>query len=328
MGSVNTEMPSLADLAAMQMPDGDLLPVVNMLTTGHPILEGAIFKEGNLSTGHKFVQMTELPSVDWRQYNQGVLPTKGRGAPITETCGQLYGLSKVDVELAALGGNEQAHRASSDKLFVEAMRRKASRAYIYQSAKTDPETMHGFFPRMDALSGAFGEQIINSGISHSGNDQASVLIVNWHPDKCFGIVPKGIPAGLQVKDLGERLVRDGDGREYTAWVTKFVWHLGLCVQDPRCVVRIANIDTGNIAKTGKLFITDLIDGCEQLDNADEGRVEIYMPRKLRTYLRHQQLDNAAYQINFETVAGHRVMTFGGYPVKRVDQMLITEAPVA
>jgi hypothetical protein len=329
MASVNADLPTLADVAATQAPDGEQLPLVNMLVADHPILEHAVFQEGNLANGHKFFQTSELPSVDFRSYNQGVAVTKGRGAPVTETCGQLYGLSKVDVELAGLGGNDQAYRLMQDKLFIEAMRRKASQAFIYQNADTDPETMHGFIPRLDALSGAFGDQIIDSGVSaNPAGSQASILIVNWHPSKVFGIVPKGVPAGLQTKDLGERLVRDADNKEYTAWVTKFVWQLGLCVMDPRAVVRIANIDISELVVTGKKLIDALINGVEQIENPNEGRTVIYMPRSIRTYLRHQMIDRSSYQITFDTTGGKPVMRFGEFPVHRVDQMLLTEGVVA
>lgn len=327
--AVNDELPSILDHAKRMDPDGKVAPIVEMLMGRNAVLQDAVFQEGNLTTGHRITTRSDLPSVAWRRFNEGVPPSKSRTDQLDETCGMLSGLSKVDTDLAKLGGNEKAFRLSEDKAFMQSMNKEVERAFIYASTKETPEKMHGFIPRLDALSGNWGEQVINSQIAHSGDDQASVLFVCWSPETVFGITPKGMPGGLESKDLGEVLTQDAAGNEFTAWVTKWTWKLGLCIKDPRYVVRLANIDTSAIAKTGKLLIEDMIQAQEQIEDEQMGRCAIYCNRKIRTYLRLQATDSTKNStITFDDIGGKRVLTFGGWPVRRTDALLNTESVVA
>jgi hypothetical protein len=329
VATINATNPTLADLAQRMDPNGAIPTIVESMKERTPLLEDMTWVEGNLPTGHVFTHRTGLPGLTWRNYNQGVAPTKSRTNQITETCGMLNGMSRVDVELANINGNAPAFRASEDSAFVQAFHHDLEDALFYSSLATHPGQIHGLSPRFDLTSGTGGEQILLHG-SASGADQASIWLIVWSPETVFGIVPKGSKAGLQSKDMGEQLVNDAAGNPYRAYVTDWQWKMGLCVKDSRYVCRIANIDTGsNLATTGKLLIDSMIRASEEkVQDLNAGRAAFYVNRKIGTYLRLQALATANATLTVESVAGKPVTMLGGIPIRRTDALLNTEAVIS
>ena len=77
---------------------------------------------------------------------------------------------------------------------------------------------------------------------------------------------------------------------------------------------------------------DLIDlmtqAIELIPNTGMGRAALYMPRKLRSFLRRQITNKvAASTLSMDEVAGKKVVTFDGIPCRRTDALLLTEARV-
>jgi hypothetical protein len=59
-----------------------------------------------------------------------------------------------------------------------------------------------------------------------------------------------------------------------------------------------------------------------------GRAVLYMPRKIRSFLRRQITNKvAASTLTMEQVGGKSVVAFDGVPCRRVDALLLTEARV-
>jgi hypothetical protein len=128
--------------------------------------------------------------------------------------------------------------------------------------------------------------------------------------------------------MGQVMTEDEDGNEFNAYVGIWKWRCGLVVEDARYVVRLANIDTSAIAKTGKLLIQDMIDAAHQLFDR-QGRCAIYCNRKIATYLHQQALDstiNSTFSI--DRAGGAEVVNFLGMPIRQTDALLNTEDVVA
>ncbi len=255
----SNDLPTLLDLTKSMAPDGTALDVVDALSRNNPFLENLVFKQGNTPTGHIFGALNGLPPIAWRRFNEGVPAGKSKKDQITESCGMLTGISKVDSALADLNGDAATFRAGEDKAFISAFKNELETGFFYHSTKTAPEKFMGLSPRLDALSGIpYSSQVINAtaGGAASGNDSTSVWAMVSSPETVFGITPKNLPGGLKMKDLGERLVKDDNNNEFVALVSTWDWRVGLCVQDARYVVRLANIDTSGIvkAKTAMLSI--------------------------------------------------------------------------
>lgn len=327
--ALNSENPTLLDMIKAKDPDGSVAKVVELLTKKCPLLEDMTWKEGNLDTGHRVTSRTGLPSIGWRGFNEGVAAGKSRRDQFDETCGMLEGRSQVDCEEADLNGNAAAFRASEDMAFMASFQHELERAMFYESTLTSPKKILGLSPRLDLTTGSYGDQIYDSQISSSGNDQTSIWFIVWSPETVFGIVPKGSKAGISHHDMGEQMVADEAGNRYRAYETVWNWKAGLCVRDARYVVRLANIDTSAIAATGKLLIEDMIGAYHRLQDTTSGRLVIYANRTVATYLHLQAADTVKNStLSIENIGGKPVTTFLGAPIRIADQLLNTEAVVS
>lgn len=335
--AVNDSNPSFADALKRMDPNGTMAPIVEQLQRETPELMDASVVEGNLPTGHRITYRDALPTPTWRMANQGIPGSKSRTQQVDEQCGQLSAKSQVDPDVARLSASEQAFRMSEDKAFVASMGNEVATGIWYHNTNTNPEKFEGFGPRLASTTGLYGGQVVDSQIAASGSDQASVYWVCWGPRGAYLIFPKGQKAGLEMEDMGKQLVPDENANTYPAWVTIWKWHVGLCVEDYRQVVRVANIDTSAVSETGSLLLQDLVKGYYQVRNPNMGRLTMYCNRKIATYLASQMIfsgntvsasnvaggaGNIQYRNDLET--GRQYMTFMGCPVRLTDQLLNTE----
>lgn len=324
---------TLADWAKRVDPNGQVPAVAELLSQTNEVLEDCVFTEGNLPTGHRLVIRTGLPVVYWRSLNLGVPISKATTATVDESCGILEARSHIDVELARLNGNTAAFRLSEDTAFLEAMNQAQAGTLFYGNPATDPRQYLGLAPRYGTISGAGNAQnIIDAGGTASNN--TSIYLVVWGPETVFCPFPKGSTAGLMHKDLGEESVPDANNNFYQALRTLYQWKNGLAVKDWRYVVRICNINTANL--TGEVAAADLVKlmtrALDRIPNLSMGRAAFYMNRTVFSMLRVQALNKSQNAITIEdalTQFGRpaKWTSFLGVPLRKVDQLLNTEARV-
>jgi len=333
MATLSAGQLTLADWAKRLDPDGRIPAVAELLTQSNEILEDAVFMEGNLPTGHRVVIRTGLPAVYWRSINQGVPVSKSTTAQVDEACGILEARSHVDTELVTLNGNASAFRLSEDTAFLEAMNQTQAGTMFYGNPGSDPRQYLGLGPRYGTISGAGNAQnIIDAGGTSSNN--ASIYLVVWGENTVFCPFPKGSQAGLTHKDLGEIHVSDASGNFYQALASLYNWKNGLVVKDWRYIVRICNINTANlIAQSAAAdLITLLSRSLDRIPSLSMGRAAFYMNRTLYSMLRVQALNKSNYAVTIEKGLNQfgtpqAWAAFEGVPLRRVDQLLNTEARV-
>jgi hypothetical protein len=319
-------MPTLADLAKSRDPDGAQAALIEQLERTNAFLPDAVWKEGNLPTGHRVAARTGLPSVGWRAYNEGVAASKSRRDTFDETCGMLEGHTLVDCELAGLYSDPAAFRYSEEQGMLQAMNAEMEYGMIYHSTKTAPEKFHGLAPRLNATTDPYGGQIVDSQIAATDSDQTSVWLVVWGPNTVFGIFPKGSVAGLTPHDMGEQMVADSSGNRFRAYETVWNWKIGLVVADARYFARLANIDTSAIAKSGKLLIEDMISLYYAVKDVRAGRAAFYCNRLVHEYLHNQAVDTVKNSsLSIDNIGGQPIVRFLGIPVRMTDAILNTEA---
>ncbi len=330
MAALNQGNPTLIDELRRMDPNGAIAQMVEPLKQATPLLEDMTWQEGNLPTGHQFTSRTALPTLAWRKFNEGTAPSKSRSDQVTESCGMLSGQSVVDVQLAKLNGNEAAFRGSEDMGFLQSYGLTLESSLFYASTKTNPERIMGLAPRLDLSAGnPAATQIVKSGVAAAANANTSIWICCWSPDTMFGVYPKGSKAGLEHKDMGEQYVVDSGGtNRFRAYVTDWMWKVGLCVKDSRYLIRLCNIGVANIVGTGSLLIQDLIRAVNQLQDLNHGRLVIYCNRTIMTYLQLQSVDTVKNStLTYDNVGGKPVLQFMGIPIKRTDALVNTEATV-
>lgn len=318
------------DIANRLGPDDKIAAIIEMLNQTNEILDDMQSSEGNLITGHKSIIRTGLPTATWRLLNYGVQPSKSQTTSVTDTTGMLEAYAEVDKELADLNGNTASFRLSEDKAFLESMNQEMTETLFYGNTEVDPEKFTGLSPRYSELSEddtKAGYNIIDAG--GTGSDNTSIWLVVWSPETIFGLYPKGSVAGFKHQDLGEETLTDAAGGLYQGYRSHYQWKIGLCVRDWRYAVRIANIDwSATITDTSAPdLVKFMIDAIEMIPNLSMGRPVFYMRREIRTALRHQIRTDSNVNLTVDTVAGKRVVSFDEIPVKRVDQLIATEARI-
>ena len=333
MAVLATTSLTLADWAKRIDPEGRVPVVAELLSQSNQVLEDAVFIPGNLPTGHRVVIRTGLPTVYWRAINQGVPPSKSTTAQVDEACGMLEAFSEMDVDLAELNGNTDEFRLSEDIPFLEAMNQEMAQKLFYGNPATDPKYFLGIMPRYGAISGAGNAQnIIDAG--GTASDNASIVLVGWGENTVFCPFPKGSKAGLIHEDLGIETVNNPDGSRLRAYRTRYQWKNGLVVKDWRYIVRIANIKIG--ALTSNTSPADIISfmsrSLDRIPNFGMCKPVFYMNRTLYSFLRLQALNKSQNAIAVEQGLNQfgtpmRWLSFEGVPIRRVDQLLNTEARV-
>jgi hypothetical protein len=338
MATINTNFPSLVDVAKRLGPDGYIMDVLELLQQINPILYDMAFREGNLATGHTFGVRTALPTPTWRRYNQGVDPHKSQSETYTESCGMLEDFSKIDCALAALNGNGPAYRLSENRAFLQGFNNEVVRAILYESVGTNPERIQGIFTRLNSITGnpAAGQiikaDVVGGGAAASGTDSTSILGIGWGEHTVYGIFPKGSQGGLQHEDLGKQLARDANNREFTAWVDHWKWDLGVAVEDYRYVTRVCNIDT-SLWSAGMATGPDLtlcfdaaLDGIRETNTVNP---VLYCRKETFTMWRQQLIKKGTANLLEWVQRGNRKdWSYMGFPIVRTDAISLTEAEVS
>jgi hypothetical protein len=339
MAALSTTALTLADWAKRIDPDGKVPTIAELLSQSNEILEDCVFMEGNLPTGHRSVIRTGLPTVYWRAINQGIPTSKSTTAQVDEACGMLEAYSEVDKDLAELNGNTGQFRLSEDTAFLEAMNQTQAQTLFYGNPGTDPKQFLGLATRYSSTTAGNGQNILSAG--GSGSDNTSIYLVVWGENTVFCPFPKGSKAGLNHEDLGLNTVWDNAGARYQAYRTHYQWKNGLVVKDWRYVVRIANIDVSDLiaqsgtqaASASTAIIKLMARALYRIPNMAMGRAAFYMNRTVHSGLALAAMDKSQYVLKIEqglTQFGtpSSYLSFLGVPLRRVDQLLNTEAVVS
>ena len=347
MATLGTGQLTLLDFAKRTDPNGSTAAVAELLSQYNDVLEDAVFKEGNLPTGHRVTVRTGLPTVYWRQLNTGVPPSKSTTAQVDEPAAILEAYSQIDKDLAMLNGNTAAFRMSEDSAFIEAMAQEQAQTLFYGNVASDMKEYTGLATRYSSSSAGNGQNVLLGG--GAGSDNTSIYLVGWGENSVFCTYPKGSKAGLQVDDLGEDRVADGAGGYYQALVSHYQWKNGLVVKDWRYAVRVANIDVSNL--TGESSAANLVKlmtkALWRLPSWNNIRPCFYANRTVYEMLMIQALNASGGGVGAagavaNSIAGNlsirdslnqfgttqRTLMFMGFPMRVCDQILNTETLIS
>ena len=334
MATLSVQNPTLLDLAKATDPDGGIADIVEILAETNEVLDDMTWVQGNLTTGNRTSIRTGLPTPTWRKMYGGVQPDKGTQAQVDDTTGMLEAYAEVDKALADLSNNTAAFRMVEEKAHLEGLNQEIVDTLFYGNEDSEPEAFTGLAPRFNDTTAANGDNIIAGG--GSGSDNASIWLVVWSPQTCFGIIPKGSIAGLQRTDLGEVTLEDASDGSNTgrmqAYRTLYRWDAGLCVRDWRYVVRIANIDKSLLLKdaaSGADLPDLMFQAMTQVPNLSLGRAAWYMSRNTMSFVRRQATNGTSGStLTIENVGGKMLTMFSGIPLRRCDSLSADEATVS
>jgi hypothetical protein len=323
---------TLADWAKRTEPDGGITTdIVEMLKQTNEMLEDMVWAEANGPTFHRCVVRTGLPTATYRQYYQGVAPSKSTTVQVDESIGMLEARSVVDKDLAELNGDLNAFRMTEAGPFVEAMNQTQQDTIIYGSIASDPKTFNGLAGRYDLTTDASGENIVSG--AGAGSDNTSIWLIGWSTNTVYGVFPKGSRAGLNHEDLGiDHNTPDTQStvRYFSAYHDKWEWKAGLVVRDWRYAVRICNIDVSDlVAESSAADILKLMTvAVHKIPQMSAVRPAFYCNRTVLTMLDIQAQNKSNVYLNVGEEEGRPKISFRGIPIRKCDLIRVNEATVS
>lgn len=334
MSVLATTHPTLMDVTKRLDPGGSIDQIVEILNQTNEVLDDAVWLEGNLPTGHRSTIRTGLPAPTWRKLYGGVQPTKSRTAQVTDTAGMMEAYAEVDKALADLNGNTAAFRLSEDRAHIEGMAQDLASSVFYADEAVTPEKFTGLSARFNSLSAENGQNINASAADGSNATNTSIWFVGWGPNSVFMTYPKGSKGGLQHTDKGQVTIEnvDGNGGRMEAYRTHYRQDAGLVLKDWRYVFRI-QVDFAELTKDAATGadLTDLMtDAMSYIPSLAGIRGAWYVSRRVWSFLKRQanaKVKNSTLTVEQVTNQNRSVVFFEGFPVRRVDALLHTEAKV-
>jgi hypothetical protein len=310
---------TLREIIARKDPDGDLMPITETLTKRNAFLQDMPWLPTNDATSHKTNTRNYMPGGTRRRYNQGTAPKASATDPRLNVTTTVEGFSEVDELLGEDSGDVGTLRAQEGFAFHEQFAIDAADDFIYGNEATDIDNMTGFFPRMDAIDNV---RVLDNG--GTGSDLMSALIVQPGPGQVYAIYPKYGMAGMNREDLGKVLTKDSNGRNIRQWTEQFTWRYGLCVEDDRCIARIANIETSGAVNIFNFEI--FIDAMTQMKIGAD--TVIYVSRKLWAQIQKEAINKPNNFLTMANVFGDGdIPTINNVPVRLAEGLSETESAV-
>lgn len=324
---------TLLDYAKSKDPDGTQAQVIELMNEFSPVLQDAPAFPANAPYGNRTTLRRSLPAVGTAKINKGVTKSKSATDQRVDAIGFFSGRSEVDARIRKVEGDAAfaQKRRGEDMAFEEALAQLITNTVFYGDQKTDEASFDGLAPRMGALATAItGSQVLSQG-SVSGSDGCSLYVVDWGERAAHLIFPPNTVAGLDVQDLGEIPVNDADSASFQAGVTVYEWFVGLAVKDPRHIARLANIDLSDAGvdspTQGKLF-DNLEKIMSKMPEPGMANRVIYCPLSLYAAFLKQARTVSNLALSMGEYLGKPTPMFWGYPLRRSDQLSITEATVS
>lgn len=327
-------MDTLYDVARVTGPDGKPMKIAQILEQKNDILLDAPFYPTNQSMSMVATRVASEPAGSWIGFNEGGSIEKPSNEQITDSCGMLEAWSEVECKIAELSGNWQKYLEQRDRAFIGGLSKTMAYAFIYNSVLTgNSKSFHGLAPRLASL----GDQVITGGSTDT--DNTSIYCVQWGEDKVHGIYPKDLPAGLNYEFKGKCTIEPASGKRMDVYRGKYDWYMGLHVVDPRCIVRIPNIDVSALKTAGDTSDTSanieklMSQALDALPDT-EGNVCFYMNKTVLSMLRVKLMNKSnTYLTVDDWVRGNTLlrrgrMSFMGFPIGRCDQITNAEALVS
>lgn len=343
------QWPTIVDVASRMGADGKPLFVAEMLSQTNEMLDDLPWVPGNEMAAHEFVFRESIPAGSWVGYNMGTGYSKSTTGKARIALATLQAWSQVDDNLARDSGDITAFRESEDIAIMEGLSQTWAEALVYGNSVANPAQFMGlapFYNTSNKNSAANANNVISGG--GTGSSNTSFWLVGWREGTMFGVFPRGWHEGLQMEDKGDVVPGlDSLGNPYPAWTSFFRWRGGLCPQDWRNCVRIANLDTTaaglagpNAADLFALLIQAMRlfpaagraqSGITKTDAAKDAsmgvRLVLYTNRTGGHYLDLQAVRDRNVLLSSTDYAGNPTIVFRGIPVKTVDQILNTEAAI-
>lgn len=314
-----------ASIMTQYSVDGTLLRQLNALTEVNDMIADALVREATNIDSDQVSRVTSLPAPYWHKLGEGLTATYAHDQQNTEGIAMLRNQYRGNVEIVSRQPNPGEYMSRKEQLYLEAMNQEIQNTLIYGDSGTAPE-------EFDGLDIRFGSIVANSVFDNGGSTTlTSAWLIQWDLQDCCMIFPKGGAGGLRRIPKGKVWLStetDATGSvEATKalaefYVTNFEWDTGFCLQDPRRVKRVANIEP-TINDDYEINVDILI----QARNAfvTSGQVYLYVEKTVKTQLQIQAKDKLNIYYPPDMPFGKPVAYFLDVPIRQCDAILLTES---
>lgn len=341
--SVTDTRLTFLDIQKQLDPTGTkLMPVAEVLNqVNAPLQDGPITKS-NADLGHRVTIRTGLPVVTTGKVDKGIAKSKSSTQQLQESMAMFVGRSEIDRRNMDLYGEQKykLKRASEDITFSEAFSQYVALQFLYGTTAADEATFDGIATRMASLQAPMpgaspqGPQVWSSG-AVTGGDGTSIFIVDWNADRgVHWIYPEeSTTGGLQVRNHENVPVNDADGNSFFADVSEYIWNIGIAVEDPRRIARLANIDDSDAnlgsGNTQGYIVDKLVRILSRMPSDDGFNRVMYAHSDILAAFWNQIQNKTAplYLTQGEYLKKPSLM-FAGIPLRRIDQASISEGTVS
>ena len=306
---------------------------IEFMRQSDPFMDDMGWVECNSGENHESKYRTSLPSAHFRMVNDYIPRGKSSTQKQIDTTGSIEAWSEIDAEFidgTAAEGRGADIRIDESKATIMGIGNASAQMMLYGSLAEDPRAFDGLSTRYSRLSDnkeCIGNNIINAG--GTGSDNTSIWVVNWSPQTIYGIYPKSGTVGVKREDFGRTIDKNSDGEGRPVYQDYYTRKLGLCIEDWRSTVRIANIDVTDLtSEAAAADIIDLLtDAFYKIPNAvrsiDGVNPVIYCSTAVAAALTKQSQKKTS-PIVIDNSHGKPVKSFWGYKIKECDAIVNNE----
>jgi len=315
--------------AAKQTHNNEIIDVAEVLNETNDVVADAIIQRGNDITSHVVTRRTSLPAANWIKVGNGWDATVGLTSQAREEIGMLKARYSCPEDVMNLQPNPAKYRANQERAYIESMGQEIANTLMgnvasgaVSPAVAPPEEFAGFQYRLASLSTDQTKYCISNGNTGNDNDSTSIYFVQWRADGVYLIHPRNMDGGgLKKQDKGLQRVAGDNSSFLYAYETEFSWNTGLCVEDGRCVKRLANIDSVH-GETNTLDEDKII----QIRNNFKGNDTVYMYCNETVFTQLQILAKDKTNVHWseQNPFGKPQMYFLDMPVRRCDAITNAE----
>lgn len=322
---------TLLEMAKQIAPDGTQMTIAEIMAKEMAMLLDIPWYPSNDIWSHKSLRQAKLSGGSWRGINEYVAPGTTLTDEIMDVIGIIEDFAVYDKLWIDRQPDPDKARMGRAKMYIEGMSQELCSAFLYANNKATPKKPHGFMPRLNAL----GRYVI--GNSGTGSDLASCLVVTWGEGYAYGIFPKTgqSPGGefpvthKSMTGPEGRVDTNSSGNKLIVYEDNFKFEGGLVIEDPRCVGRLANIETAGTTNT---FAEDNLITLLGNMKTNEKTV-IYVNETILTQMRIAMKDKQnVYMVpgKGQGLFGEPVMYFDNIPIRKIDSFILlnTESAVA
>lgn len=338
MSALGTKLVTLADVAKSK--DKQIGKVAEVLVRENPMLNDIPYMQMNEGTVHKEDIRSALPAVYYRKANQAIPASKSTIEERSFTAAHVESKSQMDEKVANRGGMDRVayNRWNQAQGHIQAQAIEHASLTIYGSPISSDRKVAGFFDIYSTLSATeeTSKQIVDGG--GTGSDNTSILLVHWGEQSIFGVYPAGSQAGLKRTDRSANglvqiagLDEFGNSGVFYGYEEQFEVDHGLVVKDYRQASRGCNIDVSNLKSgVGAADLIDLMISMHYKIHTDQNGMGVYyVNRTIEAFLHKQSLTavGVGAGLTYDNYQGKKILTFLGFPIRRSDALLNTEAQV-